>query len=359
MRTQKMSSPGRAEREHEKRLQHASGEYRRSLIRNMRQKNMQQYVNQLEQPLSTIPQVLPDEEGGQDGGSSRTRDSTVQLDPSVKGRSNDRHNGKVKQSKADKKGQEEAKKKAAKRRLIFNTFNTNYPVIDLAAKNLGFKTVYKDHNLVPGAEVKAANRLAPGIYANIMPEEFDVAWFDLPVKEEVLQKLKPHQRISQWPGIQVLSNKSRLAKNLTAMQKTFADSYRFFPESFVLPQDLPEFKRKLQRTRQSFIVKPSHDCQGRGIYIVNSWDEYRDDDGKQQVAQAYVDNPLLLDQLKFDVRLYVLISGIHPLRIYLFDEGLARFATAPYESASSGGDTKNLFMHLTNYAINKHSKAYV
>lgn len=77
------------------------------------------------------------------------------------------------------------------------------------------------------------------------------------------------------------------------------------------------------------------------------------------MAQAYVDDPMLIDELKFDVRLYVLIYGIHPLRIYLFDDGLARFATTPYESASSGGDVKNLFMHLTNYAINKHSKDYV
>lgn len=83
-----------------------------------------------------------------------------------------------------------------KRRLIFNTFNTNYPVIDLAAKNCGYRAVFKDHNLVPSAEMKAAHKLAPGLYSAISVEEFDVVWFDLVIQAEVLQKIKPYQRLS-------------------------------------------------------------------------------------------------------------------------------------------------------------------
>ena len=45
------------------------------------------------------------------------------------------------------------------------------------------------------------------------------------------------------------------------------------------------------------------------------------------VAQTYIDNPFLIDNLKFDLRIYVLLYGINPLKIYLFDDGLARFAT--------------------------------
>jgi tubulin polyglutamylase TTLL6/13 len=76
------------------------------------------------------------------------------------------------------------------------------------------------------------------------------------------------------------------------------------------------------------------------------------------VAQTYIDDPYLIDGLKFDLRMYVLIFGIHPLRIYLFDDGLARFATNSYVSAKDG-DITDLFQHLTNYAINKLSSAYV
>ena len=73
------------------------------------------------------------------------------------------------------------------------------------------------------------------------------------------------------------------------------------------------------------------------------------------VVQQYVKKPLLIDGLKFDIRLYVLVLSINPMRIYLFNEGLARFGTNKYQNPGSK-NLGNLYMHLTNYAINKNNK---
>jgi len=68
--------------------------------------------------------------------------------------------------------------------------------------------------------------------------------------------------------------------------------------------------------------------------------------------------PYLIDGFKFDLRLYILLAGVNPLRIFIYKEGLARFATEPYESPCPG-NLDNLFMHLTNYAINKDSDNFI
>ena len=72
------------------------------------------------------------------------------------------------------------------------------------------------------------------------------------------------------------------------------------------------------------------------------------------MAQKYIHNPLLIDELKFDLRIYILVAGCEPLRLYIYKEGLGRFATETYETISND-NLENMFMHLTNYAINKNN----
>ena len=74
--------------------------------------------------------------------------------------------------------------------------------------------------------------------------------------------------------------------------------------------------------------------------------------GENYVVQEYLENPYLIDGLKFDLRIYVLIKSVNPLKIFVYREGLARFATDPFEKPKKS-NINNKCMHLTNYAINK------
>lgn len=73
------------------------------------------------------------------------------------------------------------------------------------------------------------------------------------------------------------------------------------------------------------IAKPEASCQGRGIFLSKSIEDFTF--GDHYVVQKYLKKPLLIDGLKFDLRVYVLVAGCDPLRIYIYKEGLARFAT--------------------------------
>ena len=76
------------------------------------------------------------------------------------------------------------------------------------------------------------------------------------------------------------------------------------------------------------------------------------------IVSCYIDRPLLIKSKKFDMRMYVLVTSFNPLRVYLYEEGLARFATEEYSNDPKV--LKNKFVHLTNFSINKrNTKHYV
>lgn len=79
--------------------------------------------------------------------------------------------------------------------------------------------------------------------------------------------------------------------------------------------------------------------------------------GENCIAMRYIDNPLLLNGLKFDLRIYVLVTSLRPLIIYVYNEGLTRFASEIYNGNKV--NMKNTFAHLTNYAVNKHNNNFI
>ena len=78
------------------------------------------------------------------------------------------------------------------------------------------------------------------------------------------------------------------------------------------------------------------------------------------MLQKYIRKPYLVKGLKSDLRLYVLVLSCEPLKIFLYEEGLVRFATQKFQPIdfSSATNFNNFFMHLTNYAINKESSQF-
>lgn len=153
-----------------------------------------------------------------------------------------------------------------------------------------------------------------------------------------------------------LSRKNYLARGLTRMRKQFGPAYAFFPDTWLVPAELAELRAHMEAAARgrvrTYIVKPEANCQGRGIFLTRSLEAF--DSHEHYVVQRYLCRPYLISGLKFDLRIYVLVSGCDPLRVFVYKEGLARFATVPYEQPRPD-NLGELCMHLTNYAINKDS----
>lgn len=221
-----------------------------------------------------------------------------------------------------------------KPKLIINILNTQYSVVrEVAKKEFRFK-----------ASLNAGS-------------EWDLFWADTGVTADLLTKMKPYQKVNHYPAMGCLAKKNYLGRNLMRMRKNFPVEYNFFPPTWSLPRDANEFRLQFEQGKcKMYIAKPEALCQGRGIFLFRSPDEL--DPNEHYVVQRYIKSPYLIDDLKFDLRIYVLVYGCDPLRIYIYNEGLARLATEEYEVPCKG-NMKNLFIHLTNYAINKDSENFV
>ena len=138
------------------------------------------------------------------------------------------------------------------------------------------------------------------------------------------------------------------------MQKIFPSEYNFFPKTWVLPGDYSDFKSQINK-KKIFIVKPEASSQGRGIFLIKKLDEINI--SERYVVQEYLGEPLLIDGLKFDLRIYVLVTGCNPLKVFIHEDGLTRLATEVYTSPNSH-NLEDMCVHLTNYAINKNNPKF-
>lgn len=226
-------------------------------------------------------------------------------------------------------------KKMPKTRIIMNVSDTQYDVVKYVGKKLfKWKLSYETENF-----------------------DWDIMWTDNAVQPETVAKMQTYQKINHFPGMYSLARKNHLGRNLMRMKRAFPDDYKFFPQTFLLPSEYNDFKLQFNKKKnKTFIVKPEASCQGRGIFLTRTWESVQL--GEHYVAQRYLHKPFLIDGLKFDMRIYVLLAGCDPLKIYLYDDGLGRFCTEEY-IAPTGENLDNICMHLTNYAINKDNPNFV
>jgi len=215
-----------------------------------------------------------------------------------------------------------------------------YSVVKQCALSLGWKLIREDAN-------------------EIAKRNCHVVWIDRSFNDNLFLTIQPWQRINHFPGMTNICKKASMARNLELMKKEFPREYSFYPTTYVLPQSMSTFKSLFAPSGQSktvYIIKPSGGAQGKGIFLTKKFEDV-EHINTVCVAQEYIHNPLLIDKKKFDLRIYVFVTSCSPLRVYLFRDGLVRICAEEYERPNTSNMDERC-MHLTNYAVNKHSDKY-
>ncbi|KAG8562076.1 hypothetical protein GDO81_015583 [Engystomops pustulosus] len=217
--------------------------------------------------------------------------------------------------------------------------------------HLAYKMVRTDSRLV--RSILSAHGFQE---VNANSNDFNLMWTGSHIKPHLMRSLANFQKVNHFPRSYELTRKDRLYKNVQRMQQTHGmRNFNLLPHTYLMPGEYEEFCNAFSKDRGPWIVKPVASSRGRGVYLVNSPSQISLEENL--LVSRYISNPLLIDGFKFDVRLYVLITSYDPLVVYLYEEGLTRFATVRYDRSTK--NIKNQFMHLTNYSVNKRSSDYV
>jgi len=178
------------------------------------------------------------------------------------------------------------------------------------------------------------------------------------MKATAFRNILPHQKVNHFPGTFEIGRKDKLWKNLYRCQVKFSKKeYDFIPQTYCLPNEWKTFKRMWDEggNKCKWIIKPPASARGIGIKVVHKLNQIPRK--KSIIVQKYLANPYLINGRKFDLRLYVYVTSYDPLIIYVYDNGLVRFATSKYSHSSKS--LSNRYAHLTNYSVNKNNDAYI
>ncbi|CAD8180002.1 unnamed protein product [Paramecium octaurelia] len=220
--------------------------------------------------------------------------------------------------------------------------------------------------------------------------DFYLKWVQTNSEIQFQQFKEGQQIINHLPNHMILTSKQLIVQTMKEYERQNKqlqfNSSHFFPETYridLTQEFLSVEEDQFLKTDNSavWIIKPTYFNCGRGIKLCSNAKKLKQEylklkqisnSIKQQkgflpngiftpnlkkcIVQKYIQNPLLLDGRKFDIRCYVLIATSRPLFV-LFQHGYLRLSVDKY-NVEDMDDEKNRYKHLTNAAIQKKHPSF-
>uniref|UniRef100_A0A0X3P9D3 Tubulin polyglutamylase TTLL4 n=1 Tax=Schistocephalus solidus TaxID=70667 RepID=A0A0X3P9D3_SCHSO len=185
-----------------------------------------------------------------------------------------------------------------------------------------------------------------------------IYYFGKHMRPAVFLSIRDYQKVNHLPCSFQLGRKDRLWRNLSAMQQKFGTKhFGFFPQTFCIPTEIDKLKEAWdgEPSPHQWILKPPASARGIGIRLLSKWSYVPKK--RPYIVQKYLHNPFLINNSKFDLRIYVFVYSLKPLCVFVHEDGLARFASQKY--SNSPRLVGNRFIHLTNYSVNRLNVEYI
>ncbi|PNH11180.1 Tubulin polyglutamylase TTLL5 [Tetrabaena socialis] len=257
----------------------------------------------------------------------------------------------------------------------------------------------------PKLDAATGAKQSDGVYGYMHMDSWDLLWSVTAKAALAADLLRTQQMLSIIPGLLAVSRKTTLVRSL---RDTFGEAaWGIVPRSFKLPDELDDWgawvARNPSRDTGLWMLKNNKQAsggwgvvevateegrgrrmpptaalhrraRGTGLRLVRTAEAFsacfeavsRPDlpPGMRlyrwYLAQQYVTTPMLIDERKFGVRLWVLVPDVAPLRIFVHTRGLVLFSSHRYDAEQLSGDPDGGPPpgHVTNYAQNENGDVW-
>ena len=168
--------------------------------------------------------------------------------------------------------------------------------------------------------------------------------------------ISEYQKINRYLNYEEYATKSRLYLNYKEMKNIFPFDYNYMAETYSYPEDKDEINLKFQNYKfennldNLWLLKPKNGTLGIGISILKNISEINE----QYVITKFFNNPHLIGGSKYDIRFHGLITGVKPIKLYLYKEGFVKISSVKYNFSNFN----DKFSFITNVGFQIKSSKY-
>ncbi|EAR96906.2 tubulin-tyrosine ligase family protein (macronuclear) [Tetrahymena thermophila SB210] len=213
---------------------------------------------------------------------------------------------------------------------------------------------------------------------NIIKKSTQSSSLDLVIINENIdwKIVNDHVIISVWPLSNQFYNKANFYKNAEKLHRSGKigelSINDVMPLTYFIDMNLPKFsdeEKEFFRVHKSgvWIKKPVEDHRCKGIEVFDDLKQFQlkvgknkpfkkqnyPQDKKSWIVQKYIENSLLIEGRKFDVRCFVLVASFDPY-VLLYHPGYVRRSLEQF----SLQDLSNKFIHCVNQSVQMKHKNY-
>eukprot|EP01138_Halocafeteria_seosinensis_P007792 gb/GECG01007961.1/.p1 GENE.gb/GECG01007961.1/~~gb/GECG01007961.1/.p1 ORF type:complete len:515 (+),score=36.34 gb/GECG01007961.1/:1-1545(+) len=161
-------------------------------------------------------------------------------------------------------------------------------------------------------------------------------------------KLTSFQFANEFPHAGAeLRDKAQFAFNVQQFWGATGSSFTL--KTFTLPAEAESFRKAVKKNPRTFYMQKAYDSTGgKNIELVQGPDIKLTE---RCVAQEYLESPHLVHGKKYDVRVFVLVTSVDPLVVFVHDGSYIRMAPGTYKpphlDCSLGSHITNTHFHFT------------